>query len=130
MGCRDSFWPQISTYLLSTSSCPHPLCFFLLASPPLFPLPISCRASCIVCILVGPISEPSFPLSHTMDFFLFLTSSAKSNSWCQHNMFFISWKMHPTKTHVAESIHSKLRTSLTTPDTKLIEHNKESLEEQ
>lgn len=56
------------------------------------PRPISCFASCIVCILASPISEPSFPLSHTMDFFLFFTSSAKSNSWCQQNMFFISLK--------------------------------------
>lgn len=89
-----------------------------------------CCASCIVCILARPISEPSFPLSHTMDFFLFFTSSAKSNSWCQQNMFFISWKMPPTKTHVAENVHSEVRTSLTTPNKKLIECNKESLEGQ
>lgn len=65
-----------------------------------------------------------------MDFFLFFTSSAKGNSWCQQNMFFISWKISPTKTHVAENVHSELWTSSTTPHKKLIECNKELLEEQ
>lgn len=60
-----------------------------------------------------------FPVSHTMDFFLFF-SSAKWSSWCQQNMFFISWKMSPTKTHMAEKDCSKQLMSLTTPDKRLL----------
>lgn len=107
---------------LSCPGFPHPallsLCFCCLTSA--LSSPMSCCASCILCILGRYISEPFFPLSHTMDFFLFPTSSAKSNSWCQQNMFFISWKMSPTKTHVAENVHSKPRMSLTTPDRNLL----------
>lgn len=129
MGYRDSLscrrFPQPP--LLTLASLFLALCLAQVA--PSLP-PTSCCASCVVCILARPISEPSFPLSHTMDFFLFFTPSAKSNSWCQQNMFFISWKMPPTKTHVAENVRSELRTSLTAPEKKLIECYKESLEEQ
>lgn len=95
-------------------------CSLSFALPLLLPLPLPCCASCIVCILARSVSEPSFPLSHNMDFFLFPTSSAKSNSWCQQNMFFISWKMYPTKTHVAENVHSEPQMSLTAPDKSLL----------
>lgn len=80
--CRDS---------LSCPRFPHPL----LLTPFLFLNGASLSPSLVVyvtfvCILARPISEPSFPMSHATDFFLFFTSLARSNSWCQQNMFFIS----------------------------------------
>lgn len=62
---------------------------FLCASPRSLGLHTSCFASCIVCILAGQISETSLSTESYVDFFLFFPS-AKSNSWCRWNVFFIS----------------------------------------
>lgn len=119
MGCGDS----LSCPRVPHLHFPHPLLFTICFSLPRHRCSLSPR-HVVHLVLFGSSLDLSvnllFPLSHTMDFFLFF-SSAKRDSFCQQNMFFISWKMPPTKTHMADNDYSEQLMSLTTADKKVIE---------
>lgn len=128
--------PQILG-LKDNLSCPL---INILSLSPFFPSP--CAQTAFLClssshfvniVLFVSLQDLSvnlnFPLSHSVDFFLFLfLSQAWQLVSAKHSMFFISLEMSPTKTHVPEKDHSKQLISLTTPDGEGIECNKEQLQ--